>query len=78
MTAVLALAAQETEPEPPSKVKQHKTPEACFNAFIDPAITGNPSLKYDPEAIQSVEFEAFLGEEATKIRNRVWQEVKNA
>ncbi len=46
--------------------------------FIDPSITGNPSLKYDPEAIQSVEFEAFLGEEATKIRNRVWQEVKNA
>jgi len=46
--------------------------------FIDPAITGNPSLAYDPESIKSVEFEAFLGEEATKIRNRVWQEVKNA
>jgi spermidine/putrescine transport system substrate-binding protein len=46
--------------------------------FIDPAITGNPSLAYDPESIQSVEFEAFLGEDATKIRNRVWQEVKNA
>ena len=46
--------------------------------FIDPSIIDNPSLKYDPEAIQSVEFEAFLGEEATKIRNRVWQEVKNA
>ena len=46
--------------------------------FIDPAITGNPSLAYDAESIQSVEFEAFLGEDATKIRNRVWQEVKNA
>ena len=46
--------------------------------FIDPAITGNPSLAYDPESIKSVEFEAFLGEDATKIRNRVWQEVKNA
>ena len=46
--------------------------------YIDPAITGNPSLAYDPESIKSVEFEAFLGEEATKIRNRVWQEVKNA
>jgi spermidine/putrescine transport system substrate-binding protein len=46
--------------------------------FIDPAITGNPSLAYDPESIKSVEFEAFLGEDATRIRNRVWQEVKNA
>lgn len=45
--------------------------------FIDDAIKTNPSLAYSEEAIKTVEFEKFLGADATKLRNRVWQEVKN-
>jgi putative spermidine/putrescine transport system substrate-binding protein/putrescine transport system substrate-binding protein len=46
--------------------------------FINQEILDNPSLKFDAAAVKSVEFETFLGEEATKIRTRAWQEVKNA
>ena len=46
--------------------------------WIDQAILDNPSLKFDADAVKTVEFEKFLGEEATKIRTRAWQEVKNA
>ena len=46
--------------------------------YIKKSITSNPSLKFDDKAVQTIEFEKFLGEEATKIRNRAWQEVKNA
>ncbi len=46
--------------------------------WIDQAILDNPALKFDAAAVKTVEFETFLGEEATKIRTRAWQEVKNA
>jgi spermidine/putrescine transport system substrate-binding protein len=46
--------------------------------WIDSAILDNPALKYDAAAVKTVEFEKFLGEDATKIRTRAWQEVKNA
>ena len=46
--------------------------------YINKEITSNPSLKFDDAAVQTIEFEKFLGEEATKIRTRAWQEVKNA
>ena len=37
----------------------------------------NPSLKYNAKVLKTIEFEKFLGADATKLRNRVWQEVKN-
>ena len=37
----------------------------------------NGSLKYDPAVLKTIEFEKFLGAAATKLRNTVWQEVKN-
>lgn len=46
--------------------------------WINQDILDNPALKFDAAAVQTVEFEKFLGEEATKIRTRAWQEVKNA
>lgn len=46
--------------------------------YIKDSIKTNPSLKYDAAAVKNVEFEKFLGAEATKIRTRAWQEVKNA
>jgi spermidine/putrescine transport system substrate-binding protein len=45
--------------------------------YIDKAIVGNPSLKYDPAVLKTIEFEVFLGAAATKLRNTVWTEVKN-
>jgi spermidine/putrescine-binding protein len=45
--------------------------------YIDKAILANPSLKYNAKVLKTIEFEKFLGASATKIRNRVWQEVKN-
>ena len=46
--------------------------------YIDDAIKNNPALAYDEAAAKTIEFEQFLGEEATKIRSRAWQEFKNA
>jgi spermidine/putrescine transport system substrate-binding protein len=46
--------------------------------YIKPAIVNNPSLKYDDAALQTVEFEKFLGAEATKLRSQIWEEVKAA
>jgi spermidine/putrescine transport system substrate-binding protein len=45
--------------------------------YIDKAILNNPSLKYDPAVLKTIEFEKFLGASATKLRNTVWTEVKN-
>jgi hypothetical protein len=45
--------------------------------YIDKAILKNPSLKYNAKVLKTIEFEKFLGANATKLRNRVWQEVKN-
>ncbi|MDX6512472.1 MAG: hypothetical protein QOE36_1976, partial [Gaiellaceae bacterium] len=45
--------------------------------YIDKAIVKNPSLKYNAKVLKTIEFEKFLGADATKLRNRVWQEVKN-
>jgi spermidine/putrescine transport system substrate-binding protein len=45
--------------------------------YIDKAIVSNGSLKYDPAVLKTIEFEKFLGAAATKLRNTVWQEVKN-
>jgi spermidine/putrescine transport system substrate-binding protein len=45
--------------------------------YIDPAIVKNPSLKYNAKVLKTIEFEKFLGADATKLRNKVWQEVKN-
>jgi spermidine/putrescine transport system substrate-binding protein len=46
--------------------------------FIAKSIKTNPSLRYSAAAVKTVEFEKFLGAQATKLRSRVWQEVKNA
>jgi spermidine/putrescine transport system substrate-binding protein len=46
--------------------------------YIDDAVKNNPALAYDEASIKTIEFEQFLGEEATKIRTRAWQEFKNA
>ena len=46
--------------------------------FIDAAIKDNPALAYNEEAVKTIEFEAFLGPDATKIRTKAWQEFKNA
>jgi spermidine/putrescine transport system substrate-binding protein len=45
--------------------------------YIDKAIVNNPSLKYDAAVLKTIEFEKFLGADATKLRNTVWTEVKN-
>ena len=42
------------------------------------SIVNNPSLKYDEASLQTVEFEKFLGAEATKLRSQIWEEVKAA
>jgi spermidine/putrescine-binding protein len=46
--------------------------------YIDKSIVENPSLKYDEASLQTVEFEKFLGAEATKLRSQIWEEVKAA
>jgi len=46
--------------------------------YIKPAIVNNPSLKYDDAALQTVEFEKFLGASATKLRSQIWEEIKAA
>lgn len=46
--------------------------------YIDKSIVGNPSLKYNAAVLKTIEFEKFLGADATKLRNGIWQEVKNA
>lgn len=46
--------------------------------YIKPTIVNNPSLKYDPATVETIEFEKFLGAEATKLRSQIWEEVKAA
>lgn len=46
--------------------------------FIDPAIKDNPSLKFDEDAISRIDWQVFLGPEATKLRSQLWEEVKAA
>jgi spermidine/putrescine-binding protein len=46
--------------------------------LIDKSIVNNPSLKYDPEAVQRIKWERFLGPDATKLRAQIWEEVKAA
>jgi spermidine/putrescine transport system substrate-binding protein len=45
---------------------------------IKKAIKNNPALKYDEDAIGSVDFEQFLPPETVKLRNRIWEEIKAA
>ena len=46
--------------------------------FIDDAVKNNPALAYNEAAAKTIEFEQFLGPDATKLRTRAWQEFKNA
>jgi spermidine/putrescine transport system substrate-binding protein len=46
--------------------------------YIKRDIVDNPSLKYDDATLQTVEFEKFLGADATKLRSQIWEEVKAA
>jgi spermidine/putrescine-binding protein len=42
---------------------------------INESIKANPSLKYDPEQIASVDFEKFIGAEASARRAKIWEQV---
>jgi spermidine/putrescine transport system substrate-binding protein len=46
-------------------------------SLIDPSISGNPSLRFDPATIANVEFEEFKGE-AIRERTAVWETFKSA
>jgi spermidine/putrescine-binding protein len=42
--------------------------------YLKKSIVNNPVLKYDPEALKKVEFEAYLGPEQTAKRGKLWEE----
>jgi len=52
--------------------------ERAAEPFIDKSIVSNPSLRYDPATLETIEFEKFLGADATKLRTQIWEEVKAA
>jgi hypothetical protein len=52
--------------------------EQSAEPFIDKSIVKNPSLRYDPATLETIEFEKFLGADATKLRTQIWEEVKAA
>jgi spermidine/putrescine transport system substrate-binding protein len=42
--------------------------------YIEKSIAANPSLRYDPSTLRTVEFEQYLGPEQTAYRGRLWEE----
>lgn len=42
--------------------------------FLKKSIATNPVLKYDPDALEKIEFEAYLGPEETAKRGKLWEE----
>jgi spermidine/putrescine transport system substrate-binding protein len=44
-------------------------------AYIKKSIKDNPSLKYDPSQLQTVEFEKFIGPEGSALRAKTWEQV---
>ena len=43
--------------------------------YIKKSIKDNPSLKYDPSQLQTVEFEKFIGPEGSALRAKTWEQV---
>jgi spermidine/putrescine transport system substrate-binding protein len=52
--------------------------EQSAEPYIQKSIVSNPSLRYDPATLETIEFEKFLGADATKLRTQIWEEVKAA
>jgi spermidine/putrescine transport system substrate-binding protein len=47
--------------------------EPAATPYIQKSIADNPSLKYDPTALANVQFDQFLGAEATAYRGKLWE-----
>ena len=43
--------------------------------YIKKAIKDNPSLKYDPDQLKTVEFEKFISPEGSALRAKTWEQV---
>ncbi len=48
--------------------------EKAAEPYIKKSITTNPSLHYDPNQLSRVEFEQYLGPQATAYRGKLWEE----
>jgi spermidine/putrescine transport system substrate-binding protein len=48
--------------------------EKAAEPYIMKSITSNPSLRYDPNQLSTVEFEQYLGPAQTAYRGKLWEE----
>ena len=48
--------------------------EKAAEPYIKKSIVDNPSLRYDPATLSTVEFEQYLGPEQTAYRGKLWEE----